>query len=395
MNMNWIAVAGAAGLVLLAVVAFWALSFSTGGEPADENPDSASVPSPDRAPTAVVDTNAPLTTEEIVAAASPATVSVTCPNTIGSGFFVTAEMLLTNAHVVCEGTDTVVVHFADGSTLEGWVRQRNEEWDLASVEVRGANVEPLPPGDASRLRAGQKIVVIGTPLGMAYSVHEGIISNTGRHMFGVNYLQIDANINPGNSGGPLLNEHGQVVGVVSMKTGEGIGFALPINYAYAGATPFFHASIPISDSWRETVTRMAEEEEREAQKARSAFIRPGLVHIEPVPPTIAVVVIMRSIVRPSAMDLRAYVDVDGIEHCRGDVRIRGWGSLEAVGASVTDGSFDAQLRWLEKHGIADDIWFGAGELDRQSCPGVLRASGGELVLEQGEEGYDRMRIGIR
>jgi len=370
---KWVA-AGVA-LILVAVLGLWALPSGEEDTAAGEGESAATL----------------LTTEQIVDAAAPSTVSLTCGQSVGSGFFVAADTVLTNAHVLCAEGDSVQVHFPDGRELAGSVRQRDADVDLAIVHVPGANAVPLTLADATGLRTGERIVVIGTPLGMAQTVHEGIVSHFGRNLFGVSYIQVDANVNPGNSGGPLLNQRGEVVGVVSMKNaaGEGLGFALPINYAYAAETPLVHASIPVSAEWRQVVARTAEEEAREVERLRNAFRQPGLVHVVPMQHGLVVVIILRSTFRPNSNDYRAYLEVDGTEECRGDVRISGWGAVAAQAEQVGENA-TLELSWLKKHGIADDLWYGAGQFYPSTCPDALRIGGADLVLESGEEGYDRM-----
>ncbi|UCH95831.1 MAG: trypsin-like peptidase domain-containing protein, partial [Candidatus Aminicenantes bacterium] len=86
------------------------------------------------------------------------------------------------------------------------------------------------PGEIPRV--GEKIFVIGNPLGLERSVTEGVISHTARNFGGKLYLQIDASVNPGNSGGPLFNSSGQVIGVINMgiRSMQGLNFAIPIRH---------------------------------------------------------------------------------------------------------------------------------------------------------------------
>ena len=179
-----------------------------------------------------------LSTKEIAARALPSTVSIRCPNSVGSGFFVTSELVLTNAHVLCTSGIIDVVR-SDGKKHVGTAVQSDAHLDLAVVQVPGASATPLPLGDAGLLAVGEQVVVIGSPMGFEFTVHGGSISNLSRSVFGLSYLQVEAKVNPGNSGGPVLNDQGQVVGVVSLKyaEAEGIGLALPINYAWSGGAP--------------------------------------------------------------------------------------------------------------------------------------------------------------
>src|SRR6185369_6484264 len=177
-----------------------------------------------------------LKTQEIASRVTPSVVMLRCSGSLGTAFFVAPDLALTNAHVACPGSDPMRALFANGKELTATVEQRDEEHDLALVRVAGAKVDPLPLGDATQLRTGDHVVFIGTPQGLDFTVHEGVVSHKARSIFGVAFLQIDGNVNPGNSGGPLLDMHGRVVGVVSakLKDSAGLGFVLPINYAYSG-----------------------------------------------------------------------------------------------------------------------------------------------------------------
>ncbi len=162
---------------------------------------------------------------------------------IGSGFVVEGGLIVTNRHVVSgEGRKYKVV---DKENKEYEVEKiyRDPTNDLAILQVKDANLQPLELGDSGGLKVGQYVIAIGTALGEFRStVTTGVISGLGRgidagdrvggfteRLDGV--IQTDAAINPGNSGGPLLNSAGQVVGVNVAVSGNGqnIGFALPIN----------------------------------------------------------------------------------------------------------------------------------------------------------------------
>ena len=89
-------------------------------------------------------------------------------------------------------------------------------------------------GNSDKVQVGEKVIAIGNPLGLQFSVSQGIISAV--HRIGINgieaYLQTDAALNPGNSGGPLINTQGKVIGINNFKigSGENLGFALESNY---------------------------------------------------------------------------------------------------------------------------------------------------------------------
>src|SRR5215470_11623008 len=114
---------------------------------------------------------------------------------------------------------------------------RDPKTDLAIVKIEPeASALPVAElGDSDKLRIGQWAIAIGNPFGLDRTVTVGIISATGRTRVGVAtyeaFIQTDASINPGNSGGPLLNLDGRVIGINTaiVSSGQGIGFAIPIN----------------------------------------------------------------------------------------------------------------------------------------------------------------------
>lgn len=154
----------------------------------------------------------------------------------GSGFVIDPKgLVITNNHVV-EGAVTIRVRFDDGRVFDGEVLGRDPLTDVAVVKVKGkfASLPSVPLGDSSAIRAGDWVVAIGNPFGLASSVSAGIVSALDRQIGASRYdqfLQTDAAINPGNSGGPLFNLKGQVVGMNTaiIGGGTGIGFAVPSN----------------------------------------------------------------------------------------------------------------------------------------------------------------------
>ena len=157
----------------------------------------------------------------------------------GSGVIVDARgYILTNHHVV-ENAAEVEVRLSDDRKFKAIVVGRDARTDLAVLKVESPG-GPLPVatlGDSDKLRVGQWAIAIGNPFGLDRTVTAGIISATGRTHVGVAtyeaFIQTDASINPGNSGGPLLNLDGRVVGINTaiVSSGQGIGFAIPINMA--------------------------------------------------------------------------------------------------------------------------------------------------------------------
>src|SRR5581483_953266 len=139
---------------------------------------------------------------------SASVVQLACDRQLGAGFFIEADRVLTNAHVVCGDATLVKVQLPDGRNLMGKVVKRDDWLDYAVVEVAGASAEPLKLGDSTKLTEGEPIALVGSPQGLSFTWHEGKVSYVGRNLLGIGYVQIDASVNPGNSGGPLVNAAG-------------------------------------------------------------------------------------------------------------------------------------------------------------------------------------------
>jgi S1-C subfamily serine protease len=172
--------------------------------------------------------------EDIVSRAAPAVVLIHAARSTGTGFFVSHDLLLTNAHVV-DGQSFVDVRLTNGGTLQGRVERTSQDLDLAVVRVtaRPGGHQILQLASAIPVRAGQEVLAIGSPLGLQNTVTRGIVSAV-RTAGGVDLIQTDAAINPGNSGGPLLDRDGRVIGVTTLKVmrgAESLGFAVAIAHA--------------------------------------------------------------------------------------------------------------------------------------------------------------------
>lgn len=174
---------------------------------------------------------------------------------VGSGFFVNkAGDLLTNYHVVAGQNKTAdrirIRLMGQEKTFEARIVGLAPQYDLAllrAVNLPNQLIQPIPLGNSSTLKVGQKTIAMGAPFGLDFSVSEGIVSNTSRQIpvgFSGNgegivqrVIQTDAAINPGNSGGPLLDSGGRVIGInTQIRTGgvgqnAGVGFAIPVDAA--------------------------------------------------------------------------------------------------------------------------------------------------------------------
>lgn len=164
---------------------------------------------------------------------------------MGSGIVIDKDgHILTNNHVVRD-MDEIKVTLADKRSFQAKVVGTDPNTDLAVIKIEGKVPKDLPAatlGDSDDVRIGDWVLAIGAPFGFAQTVTHGIISAKGRTSVGrdegsyEDFLQTDAPINPGNSGGPLVNLHGEVIGIntaIATSVGQfaGVGFAIPINMA--------------------------------------------------------------------------------------------------------------------------------------------------------------------
>jgi serine protease Do len=156
---------------------------------------------------------------------------------LGSGFIIEPDgTILTNNHVVANA-EKIIVKLQDEREFEGRVVGNDAKTDIAVIKIDAKNLPVVPLGDSDRLQVGEWVVALGSPFGLANTVTAGIVSAKGRWIGAGpydNFIQTDASINPGNSGGPLVNLHGEVVGMntaIFSRTGAniGIGFAIPIS----------------------------------------------------------------------------------------------------------------------------------------------------------------------
>ena len=201
----------------------------------------------------------------------------------GSGFVIDNKgYVLTNFHVV-QGAQSIEVVLGDQSRYSAKFIGADQRNDVAllKIEPKGKQLVTLPLGDSAALQVGQKVLAIGNPFGFQSTLTTGVVSALGRTVqtsqttFIDEAIQTDAAINRGNSGGPLINTHGEVIGINSAiytptGTTAGIGFAIPINtakriahdlitdgrvhQAYLGID-----SIPINESFAEALGLPAQE----------------------------------------------------------------------------------------------------------------------------------------
>jgi serine protease Do len=158
---------------------------------------------------------------------------------LGSGVIISPDgYIVTNNHVI-DGAVDIRVTMTDRRILPAKLIGADPLTDLAVIKIEGNNLPSVPLGDSTQLHPGQTVLAFGNPLGFRFTVTRGIVSALNRpNPFGTDrrapgqFIQTDAAINPGNSGGPLVNAHGEVIGINTFLVSEtggfsGMGFAIP------------------------------------------------------------------------------------------------------------------------------------------------------------------------
>jgi len=168
----------------------------------------------------------------IIGFAIEGVVNIKTDKSAGTGFIVNSNgYIVTNLHII-QGAIFVQVQTFDGVIYDATLIGGDEFTDLALLQVP-TSFNELNLADSDKVQLGEKVIAIGNPLGLSFSVTEGIVSAVDR--VGPNgspsYIQTDVALNPGNSGGPLINKEGEIIGINNFKIGgaESLGFALESN----------------------------------------------------------------------------------------------------------------------------------------------------------------------
>ncbi|MFI1992283.1 S1C family serine protease [Actinoplanes sp. NPDC020271] len=239
---------------LIALVAVWAVvitvvAFTRGRDNGQSSQAAAPKPAPSPSP-------GPLAVSEIYQTLLPSVVLIqttghdakkALESATGTGVIVNADgTVLTAAHVI-DGAETIEVTYADGTSSTAKVASANPEQDIATITPAKLPETLVPAVLGGGVQVGDTVVAIGNPLGLVDSTSSGVVSGLDRKLTReakddiAGLIQFDAAVNPGNSGGPLVNDQGQVVGIVvalanptDAGTFIGIGFAVPIGAALGG-----------------------------------------------------------------------------------------------------------------------------------------------------------------
>lgn len=149
----------------------------------------------------------------------------------GSGVLISSDGLIVTNHHVINGATSAGILTYDGQAHPVAVVGYNDVHDIAILKIEGS-FSSLEFGNSDNARVGEKVIAIGAPAGLDFTVTQGIVSAVKRtDEKGTEFVQHDVPINPGNSGGPLVNSNGKIIGINTMKKAgfEGLGFAISSN----------------------------------------------------------------------------------------------------------------------------------------------------------------------
>jgi S1-C subfamily serine protease len=195
---------------------------------------------------------------------------------IGSGFIVREDGLVVTCYHVIQNASAVEVRNKEiGSYYVKGVVEVDRKMDFAVLKIAAEDLSVVPMGDSSLVKLGEGVVAIGNPKGLTGTISAGLISQI-REEEDFTILQTSAPIYAGNSGGPLINKHGEVIGIVAARVADGptLGLAVPINYARRAFQNKASVKYTIGEMARHEKRMSKEEEEQKvARVIRENFTR--------------------------------------------------------------------------------------------------------------------------
>jgi hypothetical protein len=332
---------------------------------------------------------APLELDAISKKAAPGIAGLRCrAGSSGSGFLVAPDLLLTSTSALCPSGEPVRALLADGREVRGERVRSDDRLGLALVRIPGVGSEPLALGDASALRAGDRVVLFEGP-----AARQGAIAETARSVLGVGFLQVeDAQETQGS---PVLDGLGRVVGVVARPPSleSEPGLVLPINYVYSGGGRLTDPPTrlrPDAAAWNDYLVRVLDADRGEVQRFISEIPQPALLAAGTVPGRGRIATfLLHDVQRPAPQSLQLAVRSGEKTLCRVNAYVVSWSPVNA--ASPGPAASSKYFQWLRANNLLQDAYQGFAPIDLAACPqrGLLDA---EIVLEGGDGRADRIRL---
>ncbi len=232
----------------------------------------------------------PLNASQIYEKVDPSVVVVVAENakgsSVGTGVIMSdAGYIITNEHVVSPGQSIYVLTY-DNIAYDAKIVDFDSTSDLALLKIEAVGLKAAEFADSSTMKVGDDVVAIGTPYSVEYAhtLSDGLISGIRSDVFfnnrKIQLLQTNVAVNPGNSGGPLINEHGQVIGIVRSKimtdgedVYEGMSFAIPSSHVSLIINGFLHNEKPIGKPLLGiSIVYLSEEEAKENNLISGAYV---------------------------------------------------------------------------------------------------------------------------
>ncbi len=348
---------------------------------------------------------APLDLDAIAKRSRAGLVGIRCRSSIGTGFFVAPDLVMTSTGSLCavEGPRVVL---ADGSEMRGQIVRRDDALGLAVVKIPSSGTEPLALGDASGVREGDRVVVFGGP-GGRIEAREGRIVSTTASVFGVGYLRVERVEPPTpptaareSEGGPILDSLGRVVGIVAAapNRASGAGLAVPVNYAFTGSPRLVEPPTrtkPDTEAWSQQVSRVTEADRAEVQGYIAEPPLPVLLAVNPASNRgLVATFLRRAVERPEPQTLRVTIrdprNPDSVL-CEPPAYVLGWNLVNPASPSRSS-SASHFFRWLRSNELLQDTYEGFGNLDLTGCPDRSALQGAEILLDGGDPRADRLSL---
>jgi hypothetical protein len=309
---------------------------------------------------------------------------LTCEGGASSAFFLAPEYALTAA--ACPRGAEAQLRLGDGRELLGRVAWRDERLGLAAVEVPGAAVRPLLPGDSTGLASGEA-VFLAVDAGSAFALREAKVDRVGRNLLGVACLELEPGALVDAAGAPLLDGRGRLLGLLPSEIAEPeqLGLAVPVEYLAAGVPGLAVPAPEAAERWRRILEQVEGEDRRDAEAYAGRFAKPALVQVSAAGGSrLEGLVLRRWPVAARPDEAAVEVREEGRAVCAAKGAVRSWTVLPQ-GLHRLDRALARRARWAVERGVARDLYLGVLEVELTGCPAERLSPSAAVALAEGEE----------